>query len=383
MTISAMAAGAAATGLGVHALSALLAARRCRETKPADPAPANLPPVTIVQPLCGVETFSRETLASIFALDYPEYEIVFCIADGADPIAPLVRGFMDAHPGIPSMLLVGDDRVSGNPKLNNVVKGWKAAAHDWIIIADSNVAMPRDYITRLLSRWRADSGIVCSPPIGARARGLAAEIECAFLNTYQARWQYAGEAVGYGFAQGKTMLWRRDVLDDDGGIEALGAEIAEDAASTKLVHRAGLRAHLVDRPFAQPLGHRRLGDVWKRQLRWARLRRATFALFFAPEIFTSSLFTFAATAVASAQWDISPLVGLALAALVWYGCEAALAAVAGWPLNLRSPLAWIARDLMLPWLWVQGWVGDQFEWRGNAMTVVEDDLAADGAGMER
>ena len=50
------------------------------------------------------------------------------------------------------------------------------------------------------------------------------------------------------------MLWRRDVLDSGGGIEALGVEIAEDAASTKLVHRAGLRAHLVDRPFAQPLG---------------------------------------------------------------------------------------------------------------------------------
>ena len=85
------------------------------------------------------------------------------------------------------------------------------------------------------------------------------------------------------------MLWRRDVLEAGGGIEALGAEIAEDAASTKLVHRAGLRAHLVDRPFQQPLGARALRDVWGRQVRWARLRRATFALYFAPEVLTSSL----------------------------------------------------------------------------------------------
>ena len=154
MTISAMAAGCAASGLGLHALSILFASKRCREGKRPEPAPAVLPPVTIVQPLCGVEPFSRETLASIFALDYPQYEILFCIADGADPIAPLVRGFMAAHPHVASKLLVGDDRVSGNPKLNNVVKGWKAAAHEWIIIADSNVEMPRDYVTRLLSRWR-------------------------------------------------------------------------------------------------------------------------------------------------------------------------------------------------------------------------------------
>ncbi len=380
MTISALAAGVAATGLGVHVLSVWLSSARCSASKPEPPKEPNLPPVSIVQPLCGVEPFSRETLASIFALDHPEYEILFCLADGADPIAAVVRGFIAAHPEIASRLLIGDDRVSANPKLNNVVKGWRAARHAWVVIANSNVLMPPDYIRRLMSRWRTDSGIVCSPPIGSSPIGFAAEIECAFLNTYQARWQYAGERAGYGFAQGKTMLWRRDVLDGQGGIAALGAEIAEDAASTKLVHRAGLRAHLVDRPFAQPLGVRRFRDVWKRQLRWARLRRATFAIYFWPEIFTTSIFTIAAAGFAAPEVGLNPAVGIMSAALVWYGAEAYLAKVAGWPLGWRSPLAWIVRDLLLPWLWIQGWLGDQFEWRGNPMTVSEDELAADGAG---
>ena len=139
-----------------------------------------------------------------------------------------------------------------------------------------------------------NTGIVCAPPIGSRPESFAAEIECAFLNTYQARWQYAGESCGYGFAQGKTMLWRREILEAGGGIEALGAEIAEDAAATKLIRAQGFNAHLVDRPFQQPLGQRRLRDVWSRQLRWARLRRATFPFFFAPEILTTSLLTFVA-----------------------------------------------------------------------------------------
>ena len=160
-------------------------------------------------------------------------------------------------PDRPARLLIGDDRVSANPKLNNVVKGWKAARHDWVIIANSNVLMPPDYIQRLLARWRPNSGIVCSPPIGSQPESFAAEIECAFLNTYEARWQYAAEAAGFGFAQGKTMLWRRDILEAGGGIEALGAEIAEDAASTKLIHAQGLDAHLVDQPFQQPLGARK------------------------------------------------------------------------------------------------------------------------------
>src|SRR5579871_6124461 len=269
MTISAFAAGLCASGAAIHAFSVGMAVRRCAKRSGCVAIPKDAPAVTIVQPLRGVESFSRETLRSIFALDYPDYEIVFCLADANDPIAPLVRGWIDAHPERPARLLIGDDRVSANPKLNNVVKGWKAARHDWVIIADSNVLMPPDYIQRLLKRWRPNTGIVCSPPIGSQPGSFAAEIECAFLNTYEARWQYAAEAAGFGFAQGKTMLWRRDILERGGGIEALGAEIAEDAASTKLIHAQGLVAHLVDQPFQQPLGVRRLKDVWSRQLRWA------------------------------------------------------------------------------------------------------------------
>jgi ceramide glucosyltransferase len=333
------------------------------------PPPPDAESVTIVQPLCGVETFSRETLRSIFALDYPKYEIIFCLADGDDPIAPLVRGAIEANPNRPARLLIGDDRISANPKLNNVVKGWKAARYDWVIIADSNVLMPGDYIQRLLARWDPDTGIVCAPPIGSRPESFAAEIECAFLNTYQARWQYAGESSGYGFAQGKTMLWRRETLEAGGGIEALGSEIAEDAAATKLIRAQGFNAHLVDRPFQQPLGRRHLRDVWSRQLRWARLRRATFPFFFAPEILTTSLLTFVAAAVAAPDFGIDPLVGFVLAAAFCYGAEAFLAFAAGWPLSWRSPAAWLVRDALLPFLWARGWSGRNVVWRGNAMDV--------------
>jgi ceramide glucosyltransferase len=370
MTIGALAAGICATSAAIHGLSVVLATRRCRR-RPGGrlPPPADAQSVTIVQPLCGVEAFSRETLRSIFALDYPSYEIIFCLASGDDPIAPLVLGAIAANPSRPARLLVGDDRISANPKLNNVVKGWKAARYDWVIMADSNVLMPVDYIQRLLARWRPDSGIVCAPPIGSRPESFGAEIECAFLNTYQARWQYAGESCGYGFAQGKTMLWRREILEAGGSIEALGAEIAEDAAATKLIRAQGVNAHLVDRPFQQPLGRRRLRDVWSRQLRWARLRRATFPFFFAPEILTTSLLTLVAAAVAAPEFGMNPAIGCVLAAAFCYGAEAILAFAAGWPLSWRSPAAWLVRDLLLPFLWTRGWSGRNVTWRGNAMDV--------------
>ena len=75
--------------------------RRCARRSGSVPVPKDAPAFTIVQPLCGVEIFSRETLRSIFALDYPDYEIIFCLASADDPIAPLVRGAIAAHPAAP------------------------------------------------------------------------------------------------------------------------------------------------------------------------------------------------------------------------------------------------------------------------------------------
>ncbi|MFD0936819.1 ceramide glucosyltransferase, partial [Methylobacterium trifolii] len=211
-------------------------------------------PVSLVRPVCGLETFSEETLTRGFRLDYPDYEIVFCVADAADPILPLLHQLIAAHPRVAARIVVGDERVSDNPKLNNCVRGWEAARHDWIVLADSNVLMPADYLQRMQAAWRAETGLVCSTPIGARPEGFWAEVECAFLNTLQARWQYTGEALGLGFAQGKSMLWHRPFLDARGGIRALASEIAEDAAATKLVRAAGRQVHLVAAPFEQPLG---------------------------------------------------------------------------------------------------------------------------------
>ena len=118
-------------------------------------------------------------------------------------------------------------------------------AHDWIVIADSNVLMPPDYIQRLFASWRADTGLVCSPPVGCLPDGFWAELECAFLNTYQARWQYFADALGFGFAQGKTMLWRRDDLEQPAA-SARSRRNGRGRSGDQSGRAAGLKVRLVD-----------------------------------------------------------------------------------------------------------------------------------------
>jgi ceramide glucosyltransferase len=175
-----------------------------------------------------------------------------------------------------------------------------------------------------------------------------------------------------GFAQGKTMLWRRDVLDKAGGIAALASEPAEDAASTKIVREAGLKVRLSHLPFAQPLGERSFKEVWRRQVRWARLRRVTFKAFFAGELFSGGFLPFLAAGVLLYALDLSLLWLLPLIAF-WYALEAAVAAFARWPMSLRDALLWVVRDLLIPALWVSAWTGTKFTWRGVAMDVAGAD----------
>jgi ceramide glucosyltransferase len=355
----------------LHFASALLGIYRARRSK-NEPAittahSASLPPISILRPVRGLDPYDELTLRSSFTLAYERYELILCCEDADDPIVPVIRRLIAEYPNVDAKLLIGRDTLCSNPKLNNLIKGWREAHYAWVVMADSNVLMPPDYLQRLLAGWRADTGLLCAPPIGCMPEGFWAEVECAFLNTYQARWQYAADTVGLGFAQGKTMLWRRADLERAGGIRQLGAEIAEDAAATKVVRRAGKRVRLVDRAFGQPLGVRSARQIWMRQVRWAKLRRVTFPVYFLPELLSGSVAPLIAVAYAAESFDVTTVGAVGVLAVVWYGCEALLARGAGWHIGVLSPLAWMARDAMLPVLWVQAWLGNSFSWRGNDM----------------
>lgn len=353
--------------------------------KPGEPSEP-LPAVSVVRPVCGLENYLEETLETTFRADYPEFELIFCAADPADPALPLIRRLMAAHPAVPARILTGDDRVSGNPKLNNCVKGWQAARHDHILLSDSNVLLPPDYLRRCMAEFTPKTGLVSSPPIGIRPQGLAARIECAFLNTFQARWQMAASALGNGFAQGKMLFWDRKVLEAAGGIAVLGAEMAEDVASTKVVRAAGKVVRLPPRFFEQPIGPRKTGVVWSRQLRWAKVRRLGFPLLFLPEALAGAALPVLAL-MAMILAGAAPLWALPVLLLAWYGAEYALAAADDWPRAPADLLAWVLRDAMLPVLWLAAWRGNSFEWRGNAMTAEDVRAARPGpsspAGEER
>ncbi len=350
-------------------MTCLLAGWRCR---PRPPAPAGGIGRARRERWCGrsagSRAFSAQTLEAAFATDYPRFELLFCVARADDPVVPMVQAAIAAHPAIAARLLVGDDPISVNPKLNNMVKGWREATSPWIAFIDSNVLAPPAFVTQLVATWRADTGAVSAPPVGCRAEGLWSHLECAFLNTYEARWQYVVEALGMGFAQGKTLFYRRADLDRS-GLRELASDPAEDAATTKMVRRMGLRVRLAP-PSPQPLGRRTLADVWGRQLRWARLRRMTFPAEFLPEILSGSAVP---VCCLGAGRRLCELADPRRSSYRFWRSGGARRSPwrrpAAGRVTWQTPLALLIRDLLAPVIWVGAFTGRSFTWKGTAVTM--------------
>jgi ceramide glucosyltransferase len=366
--------GVATIAMVVHIASISLAAIRLKAK--SSTTHFYIPHISIVRPLCGEEPFLEITLKSGFELDYQNYELLFCVADPNDPAIDVATRLMDRYSHVRARIFIGESPLSQNRKLNNCVKGWSGASHDRILFVDSNVILPPDCITQLLKSWRQDTGLVSSPPIATTPIGFCAELECAFLNSYQARWLYAADAIGVGFAHGKTMLMERQMIEQAGGIETLANELGEDAASTKIVRASGFRVRLVSDPFSQPIGFRTLYDVWHRQLRWAQIRRAAFPLLFFSEIFTSSLIPCAMLALSGVFQDYKLIISTLSFLGLWYGGEAALSYKVGWHFSWRMPFVIIMRDLIIPILWISGWAKLHVIWRGSILNYHSPALEA-------
>jgi ceramide glucosyltransferase len=380
-------AGFSAFATFVHVLSITVVGLVIRSDKhPCPfPAPSTVPlpsPVTIVRPIFERDSFLRETLESTFHLSYPGFEIILCAARADDPAVATARELIAQYPTIDARLLIGDQRIGQNPKLNNCMKGWEAARYDLIVFIDCNVLLPCDYLWQMMAGWGPDTGLVSSPPIGAAPANLWADIECAFLNTYQGRWQLFANEINFGFAHGKNLMLRKSMLAHVGGIYALASEPAEDAAATKLIRRAGLRVTLNRSPFGQPLGHRTARQVWDRQVRWARLRRASFPITFLPELFSGSFLPLCASGAAAMLAGLDAISVVAAHALLWFGSEIALAHRAGWPLSHTTLVSMVMRDVAIPVLWLAAIASNVFEWHGHRMKTNPQLAHADKSDWE-
>src|SRR3954468_10739966 len=87
------------------------------------------PAVTILKPIKGADAESEACFRSHFEIDYPQYQIVFGVADENDPAVAIVEKLRSQFPKVDSQLVICPQQLGANRKVSSLVQMLPAAKH--------------------------------------------------------------------------------------------------------------------------------------------------------------------------------------------------------------------------------------------------------------
>jgi ceramide glucosyltransferase len=329
------------------------------------------PPISVLKPLCGVDEGLYENLVSFARQRYPEFELVFCIADPRDPALAVVQRLRVAYPDLAVRLVVhGEVDPIANPKVVSLVHSMRVARYEHVLVSDSNVTVAPDYLETIGAEM-ADPGVglVSNVIIAGGGTSLGAHCENLHLNTFVFGGVCIADLSGVPCVVGKSMLMRRTELAMLGGFESLRDVLAEDYLLGQRYHDAGFRVVLSCHPILTENKQLSFTRFLARHMRWAQLRR-----WCALGPFCSEPLLYATpwlTAPLLVQESLSPS-GWAYAAavLMRIGSDGMLArSVTGrWP--SFGALALIpVKDTLLLGVWMLAFCRRNVQWRGNQLRI--------------
>jgi len=247
-----------------------------------------------------------------------------------------------------------------------------AAKHDVLAIADSDLHVRPDYLTRMAAALDQPgtglvttlyAGLPASPALPARFG--ATQITHTFLPG-----ALLARTLGRQDCLGATMMLRRETLTRIGGLQALVNHLADDNVLGSLVRAQGFSVVLADTVVATTVPETSFAALWRHELRWARTIRTLVPGEFAASALQYPLF-WAALAIPLAgatAWTWAAFCfAWVIRALAATGVDRALAApLQGlafscpvWLLPLRD---WLSIGVLLA-----SYAGRRVDWRGVSM----------------
>ena len=110
------------------------------------------PGVSLLKPLYGDEPFLLRNLTSFCAQDYAgPREVVFGVGHADDAAVAVVDRLRAAFPALHLRLVVDERRWGTNGKVSNLVNMAERAQHPVIVLADSDMLVGRDYLSRVVA----------------------------------------------------------------------------------------------------------------------------------------------------------------------------------------------------------------------------------------
>jgi ceramide glucosyltransferase len=332
------------------------------------------PGISLLKPVKGLDHDTPACLRSFIDQAYPHRQILFGVADPADPALPVLRELQKNHPDVDIEVITCSQDLGLNPKVSTLRQLLPHARHEILVISDSDVRVRPDLLTRLAASLQ-QSGVglaTClyrSGPVHTSGGALEAlTISADFIPSVA----MAHYVEGITFALGAVMALPRQILERIGGLESIADYLADDYQLGFKVSQAGLKVQLLPYVVETLGGRETMAGYLTHQLRWARTYRVcrprgyfaygiTFALPWA-------LLAWLASGLAS--WG-GRLVVLCLLTRLVVAAGAERACLRGrlpWHYFLLLPL----KDVISFGLWLLSFLGDTVIWQGKRYRVAPD-----------
>ena len=327
------------------------------------------PPVTIFKPLKGLDEELERKLRSFFLLDYPCFQLLFCVADLDDPAIEIVQKLEREFPEQDSKLIVGCPAFGLNPKVESLAAMDRHRRYDVILISDSNVRVRPSYLRETVC-YLAEPGVglVSNLFAGVGEARSGAVMENLALNGFVAAGVAAAAVCRATCVVGKSMLMRASVLEAVGGFAAVRNMLAEDQVIGLRVRQAGYAIRLSHHVVENVNKRRSLRWFLNRHSRWYKIRRRLALPVFMAE-------PAANLATIGLVWAFSGDSGLAWGGLVFLvGLGIVRDALQAKRLRgafpkLRDLLLSPVKDILLFPVWLNAIVNRRVLWRGHRFII--------------
>jgi ceramide glucosyltransferase len=165
-----------------------------------------------------------------------------------------------------------------NVKVSNLVQMLPEARYEHLIVNDSDIRVPADYLRRIMAPFaNPQTGMVTTLYRGVPGSTLGSRLEAVGIASDFSAGVLAALQVegGLHFALGSTLAFPRRALDAIGGFEPLLDYLADDYELGHRIAAAGFDAVLSDLVVDTFLPEYSCRGYWAHQLRWAHSVRGS------------------------------------------------------------------------------------------------------------
>ncbi|PAA67643.1 hypothetical protein BOX15_Mlig000221g1, partial [Macrostomum lignano] len=354
--------------------------RHLYHPKTAGDVKGDLPGVSIIKPLMGVDPFLEGNLESHFTLQYPNLELLLCVQDERDPVIELVHKLQARFPDVDCQLFVGGKPGVTNPMVHNMAPAYERAKHDLVWVSTSRIRASTAILLDLVASVQSDPHVaICHQlpyMMNDGVGGIAATVEKLAFGCNMGRNYLALNRLGTHVFTGMSYLVRKSYLDEVGGLAHYGRYLAEDYFLSQALHSRGYELVLSAFPAQQMVAASSIAGYKDRMVRWWRLRlnmMPLVTLLLEPLTECVPLGAYISWAVYY-LFDVNPYLVFAVHAVMWISLDYhQLRLIQNSPLPFRLPnflAAWCLRELLNAFVYVEGLLNPRrVRWGKNTYRV--------------